>query len=150
MLFLVWVEFDERSEQFAASLLQCWSAFAAIYVFMFRGVPTYIFRPLWVVLYALEALSAIFIFRLTDPLLGIAPKRIPLLLFGLQVLVYPPHLLLTCCAVVAALSLHCCGCCLYNVPKPAFSLTAADLLCCCGCSPCTDVPAAFTCPKARF
>ena len=50
-----------------------------------RGPPGYWFRPLWVVLYILMALSASLIYNQPQPLVGEAHKRVPLLLFTLQV-----------------------------------------------------------------
>lgn len=51
-----------------------------------RGLPTYFFRPVWCTLYLLMALSAALINNQPEPLFGSVKKRVPLLLFSMQVL----------------------------------------------------------------
>ena len=50
-----------------------------------RGLPGYWFRPLWCTLYLLMALSATLVYNQPQPLAGEVHKRVPLLLFTLQV-----------------------------------------------------------------
>ena len=51
-----------------------------------RGLPTYIFRLVWCVLYILMALAATLIYNQPEPITGTVKKQVPLFLFSLQVI----------------------------------------------------------------
>ncbi|KAL0038379.1 hypothetical protein WJX77_004264 [Trebouxia sp. C0004] len=48
------------------------------------GLPTYLFRPVWCVLYILMAMSATLIYNQPEPITGTVKKQVPLFLFSLQ------------------------------------------------------------------